>query len=380
MTRHNLRTISRRAVNYARARLKSPFTDRKGSADEPRAFIEKMLADRDFYTSDRITLPTSAIIETTTRCNLRCIMCARLEDSHPGEDLPYEAFERCMESLVPHLKRIDLNGHGETFLNRHFLRILEQAKENGTFVAITTNATLIDEATADALVRLEMDEMVVSLDAATPALFERIRRGARFDKVLENIDRVNSLKKQYHRDRPHIDVQMVAMKMNIHELPALVRLAHERVKARSVSVIPLKEYPAVEGESLLRYPERALRYIPEARRIAKELGLAFSLSPVLESLLAGQDRGEAQDADTSSEPDGRKTYMSCDDAWKFAFVDCTGRIRPCCGTDRVMGDLGKSTFPEIWYGDEYVTFRTALLSGHPPPECLRCIHRTKFYR
>lgn len=340
-----------------------------------------MIADKEFYTSGKIAFPSSAIIETTTRCNLRCVMCARMGDTHSGQNMPYEVFERCMESLIPHLSRVDLNGHGETFLNKDFMRIFEQAKRNGAYVAITTNGTLIDESMADSLVRVGMDEMVISLDAASPELFEKIRQGARFDKILENIDNINRFKKKYGRDTPRLDIQMVAMKMNIHELPALVRLAGSRIRARSVSVIPLKEYPAVDGESITRFPELAREIIPEARRLAKEAGIELSISPVLEPLLAGEDvAADSEEPAPSPAPSDRETYMNCDDPWKFAFVSCAGRIQPCCGTDRVMGDLTEVSFPQIWHGEEYVKFRTELLSGHPPPECRKCIHRTKFYR
>jgi len=379
MSKYSLQKISRKVGDIAREYLRAPLFKRRGKADGLGAAVEQMLADKEFYTRGKVPLPSSAIIETTTRCNLKCIMCARVDGAHPGDDLPYEAFERCMDSLIPHLSRIDLNGHGETFLNKNFMRIFEQAKKNGAHAAITTNATLIDEDTADSLVRLGMDEMVISIDAVSPELFEAIRKGARLRKILENIDRINLYKEKYQSDKPDIDVQMVAMKMNIHELPALVRLAKERVRARSVSVIPLKEYPPVEGQSLHRFPELAREYIPEARRIAEEIGITLTVSPVLEALLVDEQVVEEQAPEVTPEPHATKTYMNCDDAWKFAFVDCAGRVRPCCGTDRVMGDLGKDTFPHIWYGDEYVRFRTQLLSGEPPPECQRCIHRTKFH-
>jgi MoaA/NifB/PqqE/SkfB family radical SAM enzyme len=375
----SLKKILRRLVEYAKRRLRSPFL--KGKVGDTHATVESMIAERELYTSERISFPSSAVIETTTRCNLKCIMCARLDDPRPGEDLPYMAFERCMESLVPHLSRIDLNGHGETFINKQFMQIFEQAKKTNSYVAITTNATLIDEATADSLVRLGMDEMVISIDAASPELFEKIRKGARFQKVLENIDKINLFKAKYRRNTPHLDVQMVAMKMNIHELPALVKLAKERLKARSISVIPLKEYASVEGESLERCPELARKFIPEARRLASEIGIEFSLSPVLETILADEDlAGNVEKRSTEPTARERKTYMNCDDPWKFTFVDCAGLVRPCCGTDRTMGDLTQKTFPQIWYGNEYVEFRKELLSGRPPGDCLKCIHRTKFHK
>ena len=99
----------------------------------------------------------------------------------------------------------------------------------------------------------------------------------------------------------------------------------------------------------------------------------------MEALLVEEEVSDDGKHETLPEPRRMHTYMNCDDPWKFAFVDCAGHVRPCCGTERVMGDLADKTFPDIWYGDEYVKFRKALLSGQPPDECLSCIHRTKFY-
>jgi MoaA/NifB/PqqE/SkfB family radical SAM enzyme len=361
------RNLLRRLVKYVRSGFRSqPEVERE--EDGSGIPTIKMLADKDYYLSKRIPMPNSAVIETTTRCNLRCIMCARLDDPRPHGDLPYQVFENCMETLIPNLSRIELQGHGETFLHKRFMDMFERTKKNSSaYVSITTNATLIDESVAERLVQGGMDEILISMDAASSDLYEKIRAGANLEKVLKNIDGINHFRRQYGSEAPRLHIQMVAMKMNIHELPALVKLAADRIGARLVSVIPLAEYSSVKGQSLIRYPEIAKEIVPEAKRLATDKGIELYLAPVIEVLVNGEDDSQdSKEPGDKYEAPSRQMYLNCDDLWRFAFITYKGKVRPCCVSERIMGDLAE--------------FRQEFLSGRPPEECRTCVSRTKFYR
>lgn len=122
-------------------------------------------------------------------------MCARLDDPRPVGDLSPMAYEKCMKTLIPNVKSIELTGHGEPFFNEKFMDMFKHAKQSGSFVATTANATLINRTIAEQLVSWGMDRIIISIDAATKDLYEKIRRGARFETVLENIDDINFFKK-----------------------------------------------------------------------------------------------------------------------------------------------------------------------------------------
>lgn len=375
------RNLPRKMLEYAAIHSRLPLRKRMGDEYEERIDIEELVANREFYTGDRILFPYHALIETSTKCNIECIMCARLDDPQPVGDLPYEIFRRCSETLLPHLKRVALTGHGEAFLNKKFPEMLMETRKHNLCMAITTNATLIDESMADLLVRVGLDVMAVSIDAASPALFEKIRKRASFEKVLEGIDYINYYKKKYRREVPELDVLTVGMKMNIHEFPDVVRMAADRLKARSVTLNPLAEYSSVAGNSLSHHPELARKFVPEAIEVAKEKGIRLTVSPVIESLLQSGPAEPSVDDPTPPQDDiHREVYLMCDDPWKFTFVTRTGKVCPCCASARVMGDITSQDFRDIWYGEEYTKFRTKFLSGEPYPECLNCTIRTKYYR
>ena len=186
--------------------------------------------------------PTHLLIETTTRCNLRCKQCAHVINKYDFADMSLETFY-ALRPLFPHAKQVALYGHGETFLYQHFFEMLKELKQHNLAVYVTTNGTLITQEVAEQLVELELDKLAFSLDAATPELFNEIRRGADFDKVLHNIRTLNALKKKAGRDdKPILSIMYCAMQSNIQELPKLVRLADELNMTHGVAVMNIYEY------------------------------------------------------------------------------------------------------------------------------------------
>lgn len=360
-----------------------------------------------------LPLPRNMVIETTTRCNLRCKQCARLEDRYALADLEMETFSR-LKPLFPHLQEVALYGHGETFLHKQFFSMLEELKRHDIFVYITTNGMLVRETVAERLVDLQLDRLSFSLDAATPDLFRDIRRGADLDTILANIRRLNTLKKQAGRDdKPVLSIMYCAMKSNIQELPKLVRLAHELNMLHGVAVINITEYEAVDGECLTRYPDLATRYLNEAVELAEKLAIPLQLPGPLEEFvrrpfpLTLRDRvrrnyGEfsrsfdhfgllrtkssrlfqraksrvmpAEQPPNQSAPATGPTLRvkDCRDPWEFLFVNVHGDVRVCCVSHRIMGNVLTDDIQTIWNNSRYQDFRQRILSPDPPEECQNC--------
>jgi MoaA/NifB/PqqE/SkfB family radical SAM enzyme len=151
--------------------------------------------------------------------------------------------------------------------------MLAELKRYPTIVYVTTNGMLLSERVCTQLVELELDKLAISLDAATPELFNDIRQGADFDKIMQNIRTLNAIKKRNHQDdKPILSIMYCAMKSNIQELPKLVRLADELNMTHGVAVMNIYEY-GLQGESLVEYPEIAAPYLNEAHRLAERLAV-----------------------------------------------------------------------------------------------------------
>jgi MoaA/NifB/PqqE/SkfB family radical SAM enzyme len=121
-------------------------------------------------------LPTLVQIETTTKCNLRCRMCLRTQTNPDlNYDMSPNVFKLIIDQLVclPFKKpTLRLVGLGEPLLNPHIISMVRYAKRKGFLVDLVSNFTLANPKTMEKLVETQLDYLGVSLDAASPKVFE----------------------------------------------------------------------------------------------------------------------------------------------------------------------------------------------------------------
>jgi MoaA/NifB/PqqE/SkfB family radical SAM enzyme len=130
-------------------------------------------------------IPRDLLIDPTSACNLQCIGCWAADykkDSH----LSFETLDRVLTEAQS-LGVIDiLMTGGEPLLRKHDLIKLAEKHRKLTF-GVFTNGTLIDEAFADEMVRLENINMFISIEGFREQT--DFRRGAgTYDKVMKAMD------------------------------------------------------------------------------------------------------------------------------------------------------------------------------------------------
>lgn len=304
------------------------------------------------------------LVETTSACNLRCIHCAA---SHPGyraETLPLETFNRLLPAMRRYRPTVQLSGHGETLLHKDFFTMLEAAVGAGCKVVFQTNAALLDPERSARLMRYAGRKRLfwinVSLDAAGKELYERIRQGASFDRFVENIEALSRLKREAGLSWPKLRFETVAMLMNIHELPEMVRLAHG-LGGEAMVVARLREFDKAAGQDIMRDMSYARPFIGKAQETAKALGIRLSVSP---SLLEGGAPAEAP-----------LRLKDCTDPWSLAHVLSNGGVLPCCWIYEPMGNVNDTPLERIWEGPRYDALRRAVGGLEPPKPCLECGER-----
>src|SRR4030095_10699799 len=92
-------------------------------------------------------------------------------------------------------------------------------------VIFNTNAITLDGRVADALIEAGLDELRVSLDASTPSTYARVRGVDAFEKVVTNLERFATLRRERGVGRPAVSLWFTALQENIEEIPGLVPLA-----------------------------------------------------------------------------------------------------------------------------------------------------------
>jgi radical SAM protein with 4Fe4S-binding SPASM domain len=240
-------------------------------------------------------------------------------------------------------------------------------------VGFNTNATLMTRAVAERLVGAGLDWLCISLDGATAATYEGVRDGGRFPSVERNVRRLMDVIRERGATRPAVSIVFVAMRRNVAELPALVRLAADwgvgTVRVQNLShsfddTDPAGAYREIRefaaAEALWQSPNPAAEAIfAEAAREAEARGVELRL-PRLQ-------------APPPSRPVGTP---GCDWPWRSAYVRHDGRVQPCCmlmGDDRaILGDVADGGFARIWASAPYEAFRAALASATPPDVCAGC--------
>src|SRR6201999_3340173 len=104
----------------------------------------------------------------------------------PPADMSWELF-RSIVDQVPDIERAVLHGVGEPMLVRNLPKMVCHLKERGTYVLFNTNGTVLNEKNGRALIEAGLDELRVSLDAATAKSYLAVRGKDYFARILRNV-------------------------------------------------------------------------------------------------------------------------------------------------------------------------------------------------
>ena len=194
--------------------------------------IEKKAAGLSLRTP--VTRLRKVYIEPTNKCNLECRTCIRNIWEEPLGEMSSATFARIVEGLGSFSPppTIFFGGLGEPLSHPHIVEMVEQAKALGSPVELITNGTLLTKDLSEKLIEAGIDCLWVSLDGATPESYADVRLGAALPEVLANLTDFrqarwakcfSSFFTDYHL-KPQVGIVFVAMKRNITDLPAVLRL------------------------------------------------------------------------------------------------------------------------------------------------------------
>jgi MoaA/NifB/PqqE/SkfB family radical SAM enzyme len=266
-----------------------------------------------------------------------------------------------------------MHGVGEPLLNRELPAMIDYLKRrpDQPHVLFNSNAILLTPANQQALIEAGLDEFRISTDAARSELYTHIRGVDAFDVMVDNVGSFAQLIQRVGHG-PRLSFWFTAMRENLADLPAIVRLAH-RLTVSEVHVQRLVFYGhglAQEAQSLFRdLQEHEDARLREAETLADDLGISFRAS------------GAASPRKSLTAPGNRQhPWTRCRRPSSLMYITANGHVLPCCFspfTTRdyaglVLGNAFRAPLVEIWYGAAYRDFRSALQSDTPPESCDRC--------
>ena len=206
--------------------------------------------------------PRELAITLTMKCNLRCIMCEN------GYDHQYEIDEKTYEYLVkimPYLEKIELKG-GEVFLYKNFKELLMLANKYNVNQVILTNGLLLNKEIISFLSKNRVC-LSISIDAADKEMYEKIRSGGKFEKLLENLEILKNLKNKNKNFK--YSMSSVLMSINYDKVSELVDFA-KFYKFDFISFLKCIEYPQGD-KSLLLTQEQMYEIYKQVDKETKKL-------------------------------------------------------------------------------------------------------------
>lgn len=189
------------------------------------------------------SFPSMMEFQLTNTCNLECVMCDGFLSSAiraNREKLPAipekfdEAFVQQLETFIPHLKYTTFSG-GEPFLIKTYYQIWDRMAELNPDcqVNVITNGTIFTKRVEEVILRNKFN-ITISIDSPHKETYESIRKGASFDKVLENAKKFNDYCK---KTGTNFNFNFCPMKSNWKELPEFIQFANNMEASFYLSVV-----------------------------------------------------------------------------------------------------------------------------------------------
>lgn len=353
--------------------------------NEPdRLFQENLQLAKAEYQLQRIYLrsrPRIVGLVLSNRCNLSCIHCYQAKNGDSVLTPPEIGREvrRELAGLYPYLSTLDLLG-GEVFLSPGLSDLLDDVATtvNRPILRFTTNGTLLDNAWAERIVRTPFQSVTISIDAATPATYRRLRRGGELEIALAGIRRIRYWKESVASELPFLDSFFVIMRSNFREIPAYLELMRKegiasvametmRINEQNTARTPtLAQDEAItdprevlELHSLLRGALHSERRHFHAIRVSG-LTTLFAAHGLDSSFLHEEADGLYPESDDLRPPD--QTFELCPNPWTTLFITESGNVHLCFLAEPI-GNLYQTPLAEIWNSPNALAQRSHMIAG-----------------
>jgi MoaA/NifB/PqqE/SkfB family radical SAM enzyme len=330
---------------------------------QPKVLANYRLSQREAEASPLImkSVPPTMEIELTNRCNLACIQCLRSRGLKPYAlgDMDFDDYKKVLAQF-PYVMNLCLNGFGEPMMHKQFFEVVDYTRRERPWckIGIYSNGMLIDEAKAYRLMDCGVTELDISIDAARPDTYHRVRRGGKLEVLHDNIRRLVGIKRETGARFPMLGLNFVMLNENEGELVPFIEQAAEF----GVDFINCITYASYDwGFVNRRTPGSYRRELEAAAARIAALGIRCKSFP----------------SDDLSWSDPAKPF-DCRFFWGQSLrITFEGHVTlGCCSPFKETysyGNVLKQPFSEIWNNEQFQKNRD--LARHhrsPTPTCDSC--------
>ncbi|GAB4317464.1 MAG: hypothetical protein Kow0059_10520 [Candidatus Sumerlaeia bacterium] len=325
------------------------------------------LLDDTFLSPVALAYPRRYYIALSLLCDIECPHCPR--QYYPR--LLDHGFMRAegLERVYPYLRYaefVGLFGLGEPFLHPNFFSILRQVKTVGAWAATSTHGMSLTAEVCERIIAEGLDELEVSIDGASPETFDVLRQGAKFETVVDNVRRLQDIKRARGVAKPRVNIPCTISRRNVDEMDAMVRLAadfgaDQLIFTDLIVIDPRQAQESVAGTP--RFRER----LKQALELAASRGLNAVYAPQKPfPWLLDFDGGR------ESHLGGTDAIHGCRSAWGELNIERQGAVKPCCYLEGPFGNAFDTGLGDLINGPSQLRLRKAMTSGRLWKECRGC--------
>ncbi len=294
--------------------------------------------------------PLGFTISITTKCNLKCTMCARTIYGMQGVNMSKDLFNESAKHF--NNKAITILGNGEPFMHPYIFDFLWICQYKNAQVNLVTNGTLLTRDKAVQLLRFpNLKSITFSIDGVNDG-YNKIRVNSKFEIVVDNLKHLSELRG--NNIKPLLAINFVGMKSNISDFPELIKIFGNDVDRIELS------HPIIFSEN-------------ETNQHLNR-NIAYAYGVIKESICVAQEcKAKIILRDLSPH------FGGCIEPWTAPYIGINGNVYPCCmigGGDpqklvvdfyddvllnRHIASMGHvSDFNKIWNGNGMKQFRKEL--------------------
>lgn len=212
-------------------------------------------------------------VTVTSRCNIRCKTCGLW---HNKWDLPYKTAKEVMDNY-PYMERLVWLG-GEVFLYKHFEEMFDEAgKWDNLKQQVITNGVALNKKWIEKIINTNNSELTFSIDGTTKEVYEEIRQGSNFEKLLENVRYTMETKKKLGVKKD-IRMNAVIMKTNYMQIYDLLEFA-KKEGFNQLSLMAL-HFDTAPNENIFygdTQDREAQKYVYKAIPVLKERAKEYNI-------------------------------------------------------------------------------------------------------
>ena len=335
-------------------------------------------------------------VTVTSRCNIRCKTCGLWKKQW---DLPYKTAKEVMENY-PYMERLVWLG-GEVFLYKHFEEMFDEAgKWNNLKQQIITNGYVLNEKWMNKIIRTQNTELTFSIDGVTKEVYEEIRQGSNFERVISNIRYIFNLKKTLGIKKD-IRMNSVIMKTNYKQIYDLLELAHnEGFNQLSLMALHFDNAP---NENIFYGDTRnqeALNFVYKAIPILRQRAIEYNIDldillpcgdDSFEDVISKQDKnnvdkeykkGMQQNIVEKKIEKNKQIEETKDDIvsidrvcckmpWNYMMICDDGNVLITGSCVKKIGNIYDNSINEIWNSDVAQEYRKLMIDKKFPDDMCR---------